>query len=68
MQIINQIVDRIHVGTGKLDVIRFVVGHMKNGYKTFKALSKDSRRDLIRKAWERHGYNQELYRYVMGGH
>ena len=67
MQIVNQIVDRLHVGAGKLEVIRYVISRMQSGYKTFKAVPKASRRDIIKQALARHKSNQELYQYVMGG-
>ena len=67
MNIISQIVDRLDVRTGKLAVVRYVISRMKNGYKTFRALPKASKRDIIKRALGQHRDNQVLYSYVMGG-
>ena len=65
MQIVHMIVDKLHVGTSNRGVIKYLVSRMACGYKTYKAMSKASRRSMIRQALERHAYNQELYRYTM---
>jgi len=68
MQIVHMIVDRLHVGISNRGVIKYLVSRMACGYKTYKAMTKQSRRSMIRQALARHAYNQELYRYAMGGH
>lgn len=67
MQIINQIVDRLHVGESNRGVIKYLVSRMAKGYKTYKAMAKKSRHLLVRQALARHAENKRTYQYIVGG-
>ena len=62
---IQQIVDRCHVSTSNLQVVRYVRSRLKPG--AWAKLSPANRRYLITEAIACHQRNRETYRYVMFG-
>jgi len=65
--VLNQIVDRCNVGESNLFVIRYAISKLANKYRTFAALGRNVRRELMRAVIYRHATNGELYNYVMKG-
>jgi len=66
--IIRQIIDRdCHVGESYQSVIRHVVSKLKNGYESFRQLSKVDRKSLIEQCIAQHTANRRLYAEVMNG-
>ncbi|HQR20096.1 MAG TPA: hypothetical protein PKV98_04475 [Burkholderiaceae bacterium] len=65
--IVNQIVDRVHVGRSNRDVIGYVASRMKDGRRTFLRLPRETRREIMQAAVARHAENRGTYTYVMGG-
>lgn len=63
--IIRQIVDRCHVSDSNLRAIRYVISRLKNKYRTFAAMSKASRRNLMQQTIQAHKENRALYNRVM---
>lgn len=64
MNIITMIVDRCHLDDTFRQVIRSVVGSMREGHKTFRSLPKPDRRRLMEQAITRHRQNRFTYRMV----
>jgi len=66
--IIKQIIDRdCHVSFSYLRVIKHVVSKIEGGYKTFKKLPKDFKKDFMKNCIRIHKQNINLYNYVMRG-
>lgn len=66
--IIRQIIDRdCHVGERFQDVVRHVVSKLRNGYDTFRALSRVERREFIEQCIAQHRSNRKMYVEVMTG-
>lgn len=66
--IVRQIIDRdCHVSMSGSDVVRHVLSKLRNGYATFRSLSKADRRQLIADCLQSHHNNWQLYATVMGG-
>ena len=66
--IISQIIDRdCHVSLSNRAVVRHVVSKLKHGYKTFRAMPKPDRKQLIAECIYQHQNNFKLYREVMHG-
>ena len=68
MNIISMIVDRdCHVSTSHIQVIKHVITRLKNGYETYKAMSRKDRRIFMRACIKAHDDNIEEYRKIMHG-
>lgn len=66
--IIRQIIDRdCHVSLSGREVVRHVISKLKEGYETFRAMSKRDRRQLIEDCLTQHQANWRLYARVMNG-
>lgn len=66
--IIRQVIDRdCHVGESGSAVVRHVIGKLKHGYETFRALTERERRVLIEQCLTQHRDNLKLYQEVMNG-
>jgi len=66
--IVRQIIDRdCHVGISHRAVIRHVISKLRDGRKTFRAMSREDRRELMRQCVSRHRQNRQMYADVMGG-
>jgi hypothetical protein len=66
--IIGQIIDRdCHVGDSNSSVVRHVISKLKDGYATFKAMSKSDRRRFIEQCIQHHRRNFKTYVEVMSG-
>ena len=66
--IVAQIIDRdCHVSMSNRAVIRHVVSRLKDGYHTFRQMSKPDRRALMRQCVWQHSQNWQLYVDVMRG-
>lgn len=66
--IVRQIIDRdCHVAMPHRNVIRHVISRLKNGYATFRGLSKTDRRRLLEDCIRVHDDNRSLYQFVMTG-
>ena len=64
--IVKQIIDRdCHVGLPNREVIRHVISRLKDGYVTFRSMSRSDRRLLMQQCVEQHRENRELYIAVM---
>ena len=64
--IVRQIIDRdCHVGMSNRAVMRHVISRLKDGWKTFRQMPKEDRRELLRQCREAHRENRELYVAVM---
>ena len=68
MSIINQIVDRCHVGLSNRAVIRYVVSRFRGGWRGWHAMPKRDRKQILRATINRHYQNRRLYHQVMSGH
>lgn len=66
-QIIATIVGRCHVARSNREVIAYMISRMRRGYKTWRALPRETRRNAMRAAIAIHAENRLLYRTVMGG-
>lgn len=58
---INQIVSKCHVSNSNMQVIRYVIGRMKQGYKTYKTLDKRTRKQILKDCIMCHTQNKKLY-------
>ena len=68
MNIIRMIIDRdCHVGTPYRKVVRHVASRLKGGFKSFKSMPRQDRRDFIIYCYATHYENRDLYRRVMSG-
>jgi len=68
MNIIGMIIARdCHVSLSNRAVIKHVISRLKNGYNTFRTLSKEDRRYLMERCIEEHKENQKLYDLVTKG-
>ena len=65
--IIRQIVGRCHVADSNLRVIRYVVSRLRDGKRTFLAMSREKKRALLGQTIACHAENRELYGWVMSG-
>lgn len=66
--IIRQIIDRdCHVGTPTHEVVRHVIGKLRHGYDTYRAMSPTDRSSLVAQAALHHRGNFKLYVEVMSG-
>ena len=65
--IVRNIVDRCHVGTRYVDVLKYLVSRINGGYKTWKTLTRAQRKEIMRVAFARHRANNKLFRSVMTG-
>lgn len=66
--ILRQIIDRdCHVSLTNREVMRHVISKLKDGYRTFRAMPKRDRRDLLRQCIACHRENWRLYVEVMRG-
>ena len=64
--IVKQIIDRdCHVGLPNREVIRHVISRLKDGYATYRSMSRADRRLLMQQCMQRHRENRELYVAVM---
>lgn len=64
--IVAQIINRnCHVGWSNRSVIRHVISKLRHGQKTFRAMTKEERKLLMRQCIEQHRKNGALYREVM---
>lgn len=64
--IVKQIIDRdCHVGVSHRAVIRHVISKLRHGYQTFREISAEDRKELLRQCVERHRENREEYIAVM---
>ena len=64
---INQIVDRCHVGQSERQVIEFVVSKLRNGRATFLRMPRMLRKRMMQLVVARHRHNRKVYRWVSGG-
>jgi hypothetical protein len=64
---IRQIVNRCHVSQSNLSVIKYVISRLKNKYKTWKALNRETRRKAMQQTIEAHKQNKNQYYKVMSG-
>jgi len=65
--IIRQIVDRCHVGDSYTDVARYAISRLKHGKRSYHAMDRANRRELLSQVFEQHARNRELYATVMSG-
>jgi len=65
--IVQQIVNRCHVGQSNRQVTRYLISRMRHGWQTFQAMSKPERRELMKQIIAQHRANRKLYRAVMSG-
>jgi hypothetical protein len=66
--IVRQIIDRdCHVSATNRDVIRHVISKLKHGHRTFRAMAKRERRDMMKQCIACHRENLRLYADVMRG-
>lgn len=64
--IVRLIIDRdCHVGMSHRAVMRHVISRLRNGYRTFRAMPPEDRKELLRQCRDRHRENRELYVAVM---
>ena len=64
--IVRLIIDRdCHVGMSYRAVMRHVISRLRNGYRTFRAMPPEDRKELLRQCRDRHRENRELYVAVM---
>jgi len=64
--ITRQIINReCHVGLSNRAVIRLVISRLLNGYQTYQALPKETRRQLLQECIDIHRFNQAEYQAVM---
>ena len=64
--IVKQIIDRdCHVSTTGREVVRHVISKLREGYRTFRALPKAERRQLVSDCLQHHRANWQLYVDVM---
>lgn len=64
--IVKQIIDRdCHVGDSYPTVIRHVVSKLRDGWTTFRDMSRPDRRLLMQQCIQQHRANREVYRAVM---
>lgn len=64
--IVDQVVDRQHVSTSDVGIIRAIRSALREGPRTDPAL-RDLRKDLYRAGLATHHANQDLYDFVMKG-
>jgi hypothetical protein len=64
---IRHLVGQVHVGTGYLGVLSFVLSHLVGGRKAFLALSRTQRHKFVRSVFNEHRNNRRVYAQVMGG-
>jgi hypothetical protein len=67
MQIVNQIVRRLHVSATDMEVIRAVIDRLKDKKRTFLAQPKDVRRDIMKAAISAAADNRRLFKVAMAG-
>lgn len=66
--IVKQIIDRdCHVWMSGREVVRHVISKLREGFRTFRALSRADRRQLVSDCLEHHRVNCQLYVDVMSG-
>ena len=65
MNIIRNVVGRLHVGTPDREVVDYVISRLKKG--AWEALTPQQQQHLVVTALEEHHENIDLYRSVMGG-
>jgi len=65
--IIRQIVDRCHVATRNVDVIKAVIRCINGERKTWKSFTRAQRRAIMILALKKHKQNRDLYFKVMRG-
>ena len=65
--IVRQCVDRCHVGTSLMGVVRYVISRLAKGRATFASMPRDQRRLLIRQCAAAHAENGNLYNFVTLG-
>ena len=64
--IVRLIIDRdCHVAMSYRAVMRHVISRLRNGYRTFRAMPPEDRKELLRQCRDRHRENRELYVAVM---
>ena len=64
---VRSIVGRCHVGQSNRAVIRYFISRLREGYKTWSAVSRSERKRYMRWIVEAHAENRKLYRSVMNG-
>ena len=64
---VNFLVDRLHVGTPMVEIVREFRNRFKKGQHGLSAAHRKERKRVYRLAMNRHHFNRELYRKVMGG-
>jgi acyl-CoA reductase-like NAD-dependent aldehyde dehydrogenase len=65
--VIAWLVSQCHVGMSYLNVLRYVISRMKKGKEAWTALPRNERKRIMRRVFEVHKENRELYRDVMMG-
>jgi hypothetical protein len=65
--LVRQMVARCHVAESNRTVIRYVISRLRKGYVTYRAMSREQRRLLLRETIAAHTENRALYRFVMRG-
>ena len=64
--IVKQIIDRdCHVGISNRQVMKHVISRLKHGWRTFRQMPREDRKDLLRQCVERHHQNRQEYVAVM---
>ena len=64
---VSQIVGRCHVAESNRKVLRYFISRLKDGYQTWRALTRKQRRYWMRQVFAEHKANRDLYRDVWGG-
>ena len=67
MGIIENIVDRCHVGDSIGTVLETVISKLADGQETFDAMTENQRKSFTQAVLRRHAANQNLYQKVVSG-
>jgi hypothetical protein len=65
--LVCQIVGRCHVGESNRKVLRYFIGCLREGMITWRALTRETRREFMKGIFECHSANRGLYRFVTRG-
>jgi len=62
-----RLVGQCHVGSTNKQVFQYVISKMKHGRKTWLAVSKEERKEVLRELIRLHKENRDLYNSVQSG-
>jgi acyl-CoA reductase-like NAD-dependent aldehyde dehydrogenase len=62
---IAQIVGRCHVGERYSEVLRYLISRLRHGKRTWRAMDRARRREVLRILVDEHDENREVYAQVM---